>query len=280
VIKVFLFVVACGVSAWAQAKTGTVVVYLSVNDEIIVAADSRVVNAQTGRHSDKDCKLCAFGKNFFFVSAGAAAQEDPSHATWSGVKDAHDAWKDASRLDAISAAQSVTHDAAKRWASVMQSHFDNPEAMASIRPILAGAETNVIAAAMFGYASATEVAATRVIIKADMPPELHDVPTGQQGEMSGLGFGEIVNEYVARQTPRAKQFMSSYQEGRLTSKEYRDLAAKLVQLSIDLHPKRAFLGPPIDELTLQRGKGITWLQVKPNCQNPPIPRLSAMPKPK
>src|SRR2546425_12909916 len=93
----FLILIFCPV-AWPQIQAGSVAVYSFSQNEITMAADSRVV-FNGGRHADTKCKIRAFGNKFFVVITGFAAHDtDANGPEWSGYKDARDAWMKAGHL--------------------------------------------------------------------------------------------------------------------------------------------------------------------------------------
>ena len=75
--------------------------------------------------------------------------------------------------------------------------------------------------------------------------------------MSAMGiFHQSFNEYYVQTTPRAKRFMTNYLKTLSPTSRNANLAKKLVELSIEPDPKNAYLGLPVDELELERGRGI------------------------
>jgi hypothetical protein len=86
--------------------------------------------------------------------------------------------------------------------------------------------------------------------------------------MLWTGLLEIAQEFGDQKSERAKNYMTwfSDQISEQTAPKQRAMtAAKLVELSILLHPKNAELGFPIDVLQLNKTTGVQWIQKKQNC---------------
>jgi hypothetical protein len=90
---------------------------------------------------------------------------------------------------------------------------------------------------------------------------------------------ELADEFLRRETPRAKEEVSNWPESIIefngpgfkyvgSPKQMEDLAIRLVQLSIQLHEVGKGLpsdvAGPIDAARLTSG-GVSWIQRKHNC---------------
>jgi hypothetical protein len=255
--------------AWPQTETGTVVVFIVSQNGITVAADSRIVDALTRKHDDTGCKIRAFGNEFFFAAAGTAGHiQDAAGSGWSSYADAKHAWQHAQKLAMVSSAQRMTDDVAKEWAESMKEHLNKYERIKPMRDLMHG---NNLGSALFGGTNAAgELGVTRADLTINLAlfdsrqivqlssdtvelPDLHDGGT--------LGLGEI-----AAQNMRTTYAAIKQRHDLSPSAQDAEIARKLVELSIDLHPRREMLGRPVDELRLSKGAGITWISLKDNCK--------------
>jgi hypothetical protein len=266
--SLFMFVIFCNL-AWPQTETGTVVVFVLSENEITVAAESRAVQSDTGKPDDTSCKIRAFGDQFFFSMAGPSGhKQDAAGPGWSAYRDARSAWRKAGKLGMVSSAQGLTNDVAERWAVFMEGRLNERKVIKEIRHTLWG---NTVASGLFGGTNrAGEIAVTRTDIFVDLPlfdrkgivKLWHDKVERQKLRDGGaLGLGEIAAEYVQRTTETTRQ-----NRNLSPGEQDAEIARKLVELSITMHPRREMLGGKIDELRLDRGKGITWLKLKQNCK--------------
>jgi len=280
-MKYFFFVLVFCSTAWPQTKTGSVAVYFSSQNQIAMAADSRAVFNDKRGHDDTDCKIRAFGSEFFVVITGFASHgKDAFAPSWSGYKDARNAWLTATHLKGGLSARRLVDTVAEEWATAMETenHLKTPAAIDAIRLTEFGGGS-VVVSAFFGATDKDgELVAATTDISVDLPlfDKRHEVKLSHVtkdvplGNMGVLGFPEIVTEFHFQTTDRARKLMSRYLRkiSRLTPEAQNAAqAAKLVELSIELHPRKEFLAKPVDELQLVRGKGINWLARKPGCKN-------------
>ena len=115
-----VFVMLTSYSALAQTRSGTSVIFNSAKDEIVVAADSRVVDDRTGISDDFHCKIAELRRQFIFTSVGhTSAYNDPNHtATWDNTNVARDAVQNATKNMTINDA--YMDGVIDYWASVMK----------------------------------------------------------------------------------------------------------------------------------------------------------------
>jgi hypothetical protein len=282
-MKCLATVLACCSLAWPQLKNGSVADYIFIQNELIVAADSRASDGK-GHHTDTECKLRVLSNQVFFVATGVSGGQKTAVAPeWSTYDDAKQAWKNSSRFAGMSALQNVVHTAAESWAAVMQDRLDHFTAISLMRPQLQMDNTGVegpfraIEQGIFGATNDRgELAASQASVDVNLKEfdsrhvvQLrHSVTDLKFGDGGAIGLSQIVKEFTQQTSQRAEKFMAPYAGNPLEEARNINLARKLIERSIELHPQREFLGLPVDELTLRRGKGIQWLQVKPSCRNP------------
>lgn len=255
--------------AWPQVETGTVVVFVSSQNEITVAADSRSLNSITRIHNDYSCKIRVFGDKFFFAMAGPVDGYDAAGHGWSTYTESKAAWRRAVRNPhMVSSAQKLTNDVAEHWINSMDSHQRDYRAIMAIRDTIQAG--NALASAIFGATdSAGNLGLTRATILIDL--DLLDkkkvvrltheiVERPKLGDGGTLGLGEIAAQYAVPTTVRIRQGIFS------PSAQDAEIARKLVELTIQLHPRKEMLGGEIDELQLWSGVGVTWISRKNTCK--------------
>lgn len=265
--------VFCSV-AWPQLEHGSVAVFYLRNDAIIVAADSRASSVQ-GTHNDSECKIRNFGGQFVFAATGINGPTKRPGSAWSVYDEGRAAWQDAARFASMSSAKSLTHQTAEKWATAIQEHLHDVDEISILRKTLD--HGNTICSGIFGATNdAGDLAVSRAYIRLDLAAFdsnkiinlTHTIEDSVPPTAGAIGLGAVANEYATKATPRAKKFMNSYEKKLANrSPEERDIATveKLVELSIDLDPLKRFLGAPIDELVLEKGKNVRWVHVKQNC---------------
>lgn len=268
-VKLLFALAICCKLAWPQVETGTVVVYVLSQKEITVAADSRSIESATREERDDACKIRAFGQHFFFAMAGPTSHKrDAAGPEWSIYIESKTAWRKAiHKSHGDTFAQELTNEVAGQWLRSMRRHEGSYMAVASMRPFLEG---NTLASAIFaGTDAAGNLGVTRASIAIDLNQfdkskevrlidDLADRSKLQDG--GSLGLGEIADQYSQ------STIIETRRRHLPLSRENAEIAYRLVELTIKLHPRKDLLGGEIDELRLTSGAGITWIHRKGTCK--------------
>lgn len=208
-MKCISIIAICFLPLSVMARTGSVVVYFISQDEITVAADSRITNTLSGAHEDTYCKIRAFGDHFVVAVAGITQGD-----RWSSPDIAKHVWK--AEQNGRLTPEEFANEVANGWLSRVQAHLQNQREISQARRELEG---GVVTYALFGATdSVGRLAAARATIAVDLAlfdskhivhliPKLEPLQLGSGGT---LGLGEIANEYYKRTTSRADQYMKSY----------------------------------------------------------------------
>lgn len=83
------------------------------------------------------------------------------------------------------------------------------------------------------------------------------------------GMAEIVDEFYNGKSTRAKEYMQWFKSRVVdlpSSQRQAELASKLIELSILLHPRNDELGFPVDVVQLRRKSGVFTRWLKPTCR--------------
>jgi hypothetical protein len=263
-ITVFLFSTC---TAWSQIKTGTVL-YVDFEDELTIAADSRMTFGN-GLHDDQECKISAFGNQFVFAMAGVVKREQEP---WNAHTVARQVWEEESKkeVDPVRLVQII----ANKWVTQMEEIYKQSRIFPELRKIQPE-NTGVLANGVFGASNgAGVIAAYSTNITFDRP--LFDsssvVSIGHNGTIVprgqfSAGHDEIAMEFGQQTSGRAKEYMDRFMPQLPSGKSEKRaaIAAKLIELSILLHPKSSELGFPVDVVQLAPKTGVSWVALKPNC---------------
>ena len=266
-LAIFLIVILNQI-AWSQIQSGTVVYFNLAQDELTIAADSRL-NIGTGGHDDTECKISAFGSKFVFSMAGAARV-----GPWSGHAVAREVWEKESKVGPDSTLVSRTLAGwVKEVAPIYEAHI------AEFRKrVGAGADPVIANAAFAGVDREGKITVKIVDIdfdlqlfdstgKAVIVPQIHDIPVNSS---SSIGLDEVAIEFRSQTTERAQDYMAWFKRRISTlprDQQNAELASKYVELSILLHPRKTELAFPIDVLQLRSNGPVKWFWKKPNCQD-------------
>lgn len=254
--------------AWAQFKSGTVVYVDFAQDELTVAADSRM-NIASGGHDDSECKISAFGSKFLFSMAGAARI-----GQWNAHSAAREVWKRESKSKSDDA--TLLPRTVNGWIEVAKPIYATPDLIAEIRKHMSSGDDPVVATAFFAAVDKSgRLKASAVNINFDLPlfdstgeVKLISNANGIPADSSfSMGHDDVVIEFRHDTTQRAKEYMNWFRRRIAALPPHRqraELASKYIELSILLHPKNNELAFPIDVLQL-RADGLHWVSRKGNC---------------
>jgi hypothetical protein len=256
-------------AAPSQVKvgSGTAMFVVYTQDVLTIAADSRMT-LLTGPPKDTECKISAFGHEFTFAMAGVTFQN--SGQTPHSI--ARQIWKTESNEGDVSKLVSTV---AEEWTKRMEDLYRQlgPE-IGEIRKRTHGeplatayfAATNK--AGQMGAASSEIGFDGRLFDQTGEVRITHHIQSLQANQWYSAGLQEITVEYVKETSKRANEYMTQFKAQIATlppSEQDAKLAAKYIELSIQLHPRKEYLAFPVDVLQLKRAVGVNWVSVKPNC---------------
>jgi hypothetical protein len=260
-------VVLLGQIALAQVKSGTIVSINFAQDEITIAADSRVSSGFA--HADTECKIAAFGPKVVFTMSGLLGTDQ-----WNAQSVARKIWERESKAKFDSP---LLPRVVNGWVEAVEPFYGTREVIAGARQHMVPGGDPVVVNAFFATVNQLgQLEAEFVIIDFDV--QLYDstgglklIPSIEEasaGMSYFMGHGETVMEFRGETTQRAKDYMSWFNKHIAdlpTDLRRAELASKYVKLTILLNPRQDELGFPIDVLQLRRD-GAHWVSVKPNCQ--------------
>ena len=263
---------AVSLNAFAQFESGTLIVLNSSPDEIVVAADSRAVNA-VGQ-SDDSCKIAALGGELVFASSGKSALvSDQASLAWDSHVVARNLFL---RLSARRTKQPMPMRLALAWGKKVEEKMQS-EIRRDPKGILLGAEDNTLITALFaGFDHNAPFFVTGTVTyetEGGVPTRARFSITGVKKSGSAeLGKVEIAHELFGQHTERARQWFSNLQkEMYVTDDGIAAAAISAVKMTIDHYPAVQLgnrmvkvVGGPIDAVKLTP-QGIQWIQRKPNC---------------
>ena len=270
-MKYFLtLLVLSGKMAWPQVETGSVLYVDFSQDEVTIAADSRMTVPTTGGHDDTECKISAFGDKFVFAMAGAVKFSGDNG--WDAHVIARRIWQsEIAENDAAKLVISVSD----KWVAEMENIYRKPDVIRQLRKHVS--DSGVIANATFAASDKSgNLIARAVNIWFDLPlfdskgtiSVSHEGEYLAVGKSIGAGLDEIIDEFQERSSTRAREYIQWFApqlSGMSPSQRHAAIASKFIELSILLHPRNAELGFPIDILQLVRTTGVRWVLRKPNC---------------
>jgi hypothetical protein len=264
---VVTFLLTVTQTAWPQYKSGTVIFLSLSENQLTVAADSRITFG-SGEYQDTECKISAFGSKFIFTMAGVAE----NGTKWNARSIARQIWQSESKDG--SGASDLHIRVSDKWITAMEKVYDDPALIAASRTQTG---TDYLASAAF---AALDKSGKINVMLVDIGFDLRFFDaTGKIRffadrrillKQSALGHADVVTEFLSRSSERSIAYMEWFDTTSAAlsrSKEQAALASKFIELSILLHPKNTELGFPID--VVQFGPpplGIHWIWIKPNCQ--------------
>jgi len=267
--RLIVLLLLTGKMAWPQSETGSVIFFYMSDGEITMSADSKTISVQS-REVKSDCKISAFGDKFAFQIAGFIKDDIPNG--WDVRLIARKIWQSESvhEPDAFKLVQAVSD----KWMDRTRRIYSDPEYIRYRRhthpnsPVIA----NVVFAATD---KSGQLIARAVDVYFDMAAfdsagrvDLGYRPRYQPPGWIAAGSSEIINEFMLGVSPRAKKFMNDWRanNAKLTpSSRNAELARKMIEFSIRLHPHPEEIGPPVDVLQIMPKTGIHWVQGEAGC---------------
>jgi hypothetical protein len=255
--------------ASAQVESGSVVFINFAQDEITIAADSRLTT-ETGKHDDTECKISAFGTRFAFTMAGASRRA----GQWSAHSEARDAWTSESKAGPNN---TLLLRVAQNWIRRMEMHYSDADLIKDVTGHLDVDSDPVVAAAAFASVDdAGKLAVLTVNIDFDLKlfdststvKLVHRIADLPVGGSAGVGHSDVIDERMDQSTQRARDYLKSLRDVLATlppEQQRAETAYRFVEQSILLSRKKDELGFPIDVLQIHKGTGVEWVRRKPNC---------------
>ena len=255
-----------GAESGAQSAAGTVVVIGLSQTKIVIAVDSRGFD-DAGKYRDDICKIVRLDDYSVFTAAGNIIHAHDGRALWDAQSEARRAFRDAQKAGS----SRVLRAAARSWgermvASINQGLVADPAGSTKM------VEGNIFLTGVFAGLQNGATALYQVEIAFDPATrqareKFYPERPRATVHFAALGRNEIVSEVVAGRThfARVEQRKWAAAERSIALRD-RDVrwAMRLVQLTMEYHPKKIDVGGPTDALVITR-RGIRWVERKPGC---------------
>jgi len=246
-----LLIFSLSYSAVPQQQTGTIIVFRITPVEAIVAADSLSRDTEKGatKKTHNVCKILVFDDKYIFTASGYSGRPY-GRAQWN----LHELTKEIYRTGSISG----THDFADKWTSKMQEILVR-DSKISPPPLHRG--NTILAAIFIGIEGDMIDARARIFHRSQAgPPSVESLAVTPDGEDTAMGEGDIILEFKANQTARAKRWHKRID---MLTPEARMIA--LVKLVEDFNHSGG-VGGEIDSVRISKLKGVEWLTRKRKCR--------------
>jgi hypothetical protein len=248
------FLIVLPYRAVSQQQSGTIVVFRALPDHAIVAADSKSVRTcpPNNRIVVRDvCKILTFDNRFVFAASGYYGRHDPCESN-DTLWNVGDITKHLYQNDSISSVDDFATKWAKKMGSVL---WDDSK----ISPPAMGPRGIILAAVFLGF-SGSRIDARDVVLTPGKQGGVHaDVGIIiLNGERNFAGEGEVIEEFSASQSRRAKQW-----HARIDKLGPDEQIVALARLTKQFDTSGT-VGGAIDAIRVTP-LGIKWLLVKPEC---------------
>src|ERR1700735_1459580 len=262
----FVLVSSLGAESGRQSTTGTVVVSGGSLAKIVIAVDSRGFD-DNAKYRDDICKIVRLDDHSVFTAAGNIIHAHAGQALWNAQTEASNSFKQAQKT----ASPRLLKTASKNWGDHMVASINKALSVDPSGSKLMIEHDIFLTGVFLGFEN---------VFTASYKVEIPFHPATRQAkqnfytehhrrtiQFAALGRNAIVTEVVADKTHFAKveqrKWTASERNIPLRDRDVR-WAIRLVQLTMEYHPKKIEVGGPIDALQITR-KGIRWLQRKPEC---------------
>jgi hypothetical protein len=261
-------------------RHGTVVVAGALDDEALIAADSRG-KATHDKFDDKDCKLSNYSGKVIFGSAGLrrlGMSIDGKRQDW----DSHVIARQAATAAFASHSESPAKAAAEGWRDRALDLFTkalkgNPEGFVRMFAP-AGALKDNFTQAVFADVENGRARIFLVELHLAHPPQqlpsihakFEELP---QQNATVMSFNSVTNEFISGQNPKFNQIKIAWQSslGFISPHDYyfrylNQLAVWSVEFASDFYVGEPVgVGGAVDVVDI-RPSGVRWLSRKPNCK--------------
>lgn len=249
-------------------RGGTVVVMIYRRYEITIAADSKFSGA-LGEilHKNTSCKISRFGTHIVFSAAHHTVVPVDDRFVWA-EDDAREAFKGVFRYGFTG--QHATDAVANRWARVQVARWQKALSGHDAAYAPDDAQGGRLLVGLFAGIEAERPRVVRVVITYDepmygvdgfVPAVAHmaviEPPGKGEYKIYAIGQTEIVEKMQQREIESA---------GRQDPERWPIIAAeRLVQDTIDFHPRHNLFSGPIDIVRWTPQTHIQWIRRKPEC---------------
>lgn len=262
---IFLLILSTVVTgAKGQSIRGTVVVIGQSQSKIVIAADSRATNKETGSYSDNYCKILTLDRYSAFAAAGNVSY----YWYWDAYSQARTAFDRAER----SSSGEYLKETATIFADAIVPEINAAIISDGARATAAAEDNRFFSASFLGFDNnrpafyEVEILFNPVTRMAysTVTPE----PMYTEMHWGAMGRSDTANEVLIGGTEFAKNQTAQWAKtGETIPAKDRDVywAIHLVNLTMiyDLH--RAEVGEPVDAITITP-RGYNWIKRKLNCQ--------------
>jgi hypothetical protein len=257
-----------GLSPYAQSQkqtTGTIIVFAVSDQYIAVAADSKMIEVNTGNVKSK-CKITALGDKFIFANAGMKFLQSSSRRElrW----DADEQARNAFRLLSAGPVNNpdFTVQVAKEWVRSTKQEFTQ---MTLSDPVWFWNQVKDthIRAFFGGFDSMGKIGIVDVHI--DLIRQVNNFVEniesyGEDANIIYFAIGEtqIASEFILLKTDRAKKEYQRWKNtvrGKSQEEQASLRTIDLVRLCIKYPPPDNGIGPPIHALTLKSSGRVQWI---------------------
>jgi len=278
-ISIFIItLLACPV--FAQITSGTIIILNFTKDQLVVAADSRGVNTDTGLPHDSECKIAEFGHRLVFTSVGNARRSRVSNLDpiggWDNTQMAETAFRS---LQPLPVEDFKLRRIAANWADAIVAYWRSlynwsPDRVTRLAARDGGLTAGVFAEANKGTiyfrAARIQFDKTRASQGDPITPELIERLSdcwecGQGSKICALGkHFDIAARFCSEGKSNARIRVRT--PLRKANKAVK-LAVKITELTIDAYNKTpGDVGGIVDAITLKNDGTITWNAMQDRCQ--------------
>jgi hypothetical protein len=272
-LSAILMTVASAAIANSLPEVGSVVIVLYSRDEIVMAADSRVVNEQTGQYRDDYCKIITPGDEFIYGATGITET--------AGAFNAAGLIRRLFREEGRHREDGFVQGMARKWTHAMEQNLAKLPSNRLRQSAGEGRGAGALNCAMFvGVETSGELALARArlfyrgVSAGGIPrvaAEITPIPLDKPGiNIAGCGDVDVLESIVPPRTAWAKSEVERWQH--FTGDAKASIAIRLVQLTIDHERPRRFgfqeivpVGGEIDAAEIVRERPVKWIQRKANC---------------
>ena len=274
-----IFVMLLAWPAFAQITAGTIVIFNFTKDQLVVAADSRGVNTDTGVSHDTECKISTFGHRLIFASVGNArhrrvAGTDPVSG-WDNAETTRIAFRSVQRssleeVPAGSVATAWANAMVANWQAFYRSHPDQAVRLVSKN---GGLTVGAFAEAHKGniHFQTAKIKFDRTDsaledpIASEFGEQLHDCwECGPGNRICALGkHYDVAAKFCSQRKSGAKIKVGTPLK---RANDAVKLAVKIAELTVDAYQKTpGDVGGLVDAITLKRNGNIIWNALKSEC---------------
>jgi hypothetical protein len=253
-----------------EYSTGTVVYVEHWRDEIIVAADSRVIDDQ---HVQKDnrCKINVLKGDGIFAAAGFTFQDaetsDGKHHPWNARKTAQEAWKQvASTKENANRAAAAARFFGQQCQAFFQTGLSGEGAQQLLHEIASDNNYGLILDAVFVSkdgdalnASITDVTVNTSGVTPTAEVKFKDTIVG---EVDILGYSLVAARYMRSRLA----WYDTLPKGLSEDEKAERWAMQIVQWTID-SKETEYVGGDVNAAVMNHD-GVKWIQQKEYCKNP------------